>query len=309
MKICENRLREIVIEEMLNIKNEEKLRQLYLEAFRQSGVNIALIEGRDWFPIITSGIAIGALAGLMTLQATHSGEVSAASQARAEAAAEKLGSIDTKTSEMEKQLKNMNAWTWTDDEDPQSREMFPTIQFDDVPALDGQRFTVMPPEYSVFLQVMKDKKEGINRYGTPDTMEEVEDLRDDLRTAAGNLEAEKEATQNRIDFTKEFDDPGLYDTLSSEVGIYGVGGQVYIDGKGNLKQAQAIMPDFEALASYYGGPLPLTGLSVEDTYNSFMFGTYLSNDEIEDIEIEIENDTEINPELVKNTSDRATSLN
>jgi hypothetical protein len=91
------------------------------------------------------------------------------------------------------------------------------------------------------------------------------------------------------------------------VGLYGVGGQVYVhDGK--VKQAQAIVPDFEKLEDYYGGPLPLTGLSIEDTYNAFMFGIYLSNDEIEDIELEIVSDTEINPELIARTTQHARDI-
>jgi len=83
---------------------------------------------------------------------------------------------------------------------------------------------------------------------------------------------------------------------------------MYTGADGLLKQAQAIMPDFDDLEDYYGGPLPLTGLSVEDTYNSFMFGNYLSNDEIEDIEVEIIDDENINPELVANTDQRAAGL-
>lgn len=308
MKMTESKLRQIVIEELARIDNEEKLRNLYIEAFQRAGVENNLIEGRDWFPIATTGIAIGALGALMTLQADHSGKVSADMQARAAAAEKTLGSIETKTAEMNKQLTNMTAWSWTDDEDPNSREAFPTIQFDDVPELKGKKFTVMPPEYAVFLRVKKDKEAGIMRYGAPDSMEDVKDLQKDLKTAAGNLESESEADRNRIDFVNIFDSPELYDTLSSQVGIYGVGGQMYTGADGLLKQAQAIMPDFDDLEDYYGGPLPLTGLSVEDTYNSFMFGNYLSNDEIEDIEVEIIDDENINPELVANTDQRAAGL-
>ena len=308
MKMTESKLRQIIIEELARIDNEEKLRDLYVEAFQRAGIEANLIEGRDWFPIVTTGVAIGALGALMTIQGAHNDKVAADGAARAAASAKHLGSIETKTAEMNKQLTNMTAWSWTDDEDPTSREAFPMIEFDDVPELEGKKFTVMPPEYAIFLQVKKDKEAGIMRYGAPGSMEDVKDLQKDLKTAAGNVESESEADRNRIDFVNNFDSPQLYDTLSSEVGIYGVGGQMYTDDAGMLKQAQAIMPDFDKLESYYGGPLPLTGLSVEDTYNSFMFGTYLSNDEIEDIEIEITDSENINPELIAKTRQHSADI-
>ena len=310
MKMTESKLRQIIIEELARIDNEEELRNLYIEAFQSAGVEANLLEQRDWFPIVTTGIAIGALGALMTLTSAHSDKKAAASDARAERSKQVRGSIETKTAEMEAQLTNLNAWSWTDDENPNSREVYPMIEFDAEPGgpLENKKFTVMPPEYAVFLQVKKDKDAGIARYGTPDSMEDIKDLRVDIRTAARNLDTSGQREQNRIDFVTNFDSPHLYDTLKSEVGIYGIGGQIYTTDDGTVKQAQAILPDFDKLESSYVGPLPLTGLSIEDTYNSFMFGAYLSNDEIEEIEIEIIDGENINPELIAKTRQHSANI-
>ena len=282
MKITESKLRQIILEEIQVIELEELLQEMYLQKFAEHGVPVDLVEGRDWFPIATTGIAIGALGALMSFQNAQNAEQAAAAQAAMDQATTKLASLDHKTDTMRKQLTNMHAWTWTDDADPRSREMFPMIEFDNED-LEGVKFTVMPPEYSVFLQVLEDKEAGIMRYGMPDSMEDVKELNADIKTSAQNIENSRAASQNRIDFTNQFDEPALYDTTSSEVGVYGVGGQIYQNADGKLVQARAVMPDFEDLESYYGGPLPLSGLSLEDTYNSFMFGSYLSAEEMEKI--------------------------
>jgi len=307
MNLTESKLYQIILEETIALENEDKLIELYLEAFRKYGTNEVLLK-EDWFNTATAAVAIGVLGGLFSLQQQHSAEKEAKWQARAAEAAEVLGSLDTKTAEMEKQLKNMNAWTWTDDADPGSREMFPMIEFEDVPELEGTRFTVMPPEYSVFLQVMKDKQSGTVRYGMPDSMQDIQDLQADIKDMANNSESNAAANSNRIDFTDNFAHPELYDLLSKEVGVYGVGGQVYAGADGKMNQAQAITPDFEALENYYGGPLPLSGLSLEDTYNSIMFGGYLSNDEIQNIETQLDDSTELNPELIQKTKSHGAEI-
>jgi hypothetical protein len=163
----------------------------------------------------------------------------------------------------------------------------------------------MPPEYAVFLQVAKDKQNGTFRYGVPDTVKDVEDIENAITKADSELKTDQR--QARLNFTQDFDDIGLYDTLSSETGLYGVGGQVYLDADGNPAQMQAIVPDFDALETYYGGPLPLSGVTVEELYNNFMFGNYFSTEEAEMVEdyLELDIDTEINPELIDRTNQRA----
>ena len=70
---------------------------------------------------------------------------------------------------------------------------------------------------------------------------------------------------------------------------------------------RSIVPDFEDLENYYSGPLPLTGVSVEELYNNFMFGNYFSSEEGEMLAdyLEFDIDTEINPELIDKTNQRA----
>ena len=162
----------------------------------------------------------------------------------------------------------------------------------------------MPPEYAVFLQVAKDKQKCIFRYGVPDSVEDVEEIENAITTA--DAEVDTARSQNRISFIKDFDDISLYDTLKSETGIYGVGGQIYLDKDGNPVQMQAIVPDFEMLEDYYGGPLPLTGVTVKELYNNFMFGNYFSTEEAEMVQdyLELDIDTELNPELIDITNKR-----
>lgn len=304
MIITEQRLKEIILEEIQNIDHENILRELYLKKFSEHNINQSLLEQRDWFPLATTGLALGAGLALFSAVTAQDAEREAYWAAKAAEAEATLSSKETKIGEMAKQLKNFQAWSWTDDADPTSREAFPTIQFDEYP---GQVFNVMPPEYAVFLQVAKDKEEGTFRYGVPDSVQDIKDIKKAITKADSELE--DVTTQARYDFTKEFDSPGLYDSLSSEVGVWGIGGQVYLDPDGNLKKMQAIVPDFEDLEAYYGGPLPLTGVTVEELYNNFMFGNYMSSEEVEMVadylDVEFDPKTELNPNLVGDTSQRA----
>ena len=302
MKLTEQKLINIILEEIENIENEDLLKELYLEKFAEHGIEQVLLEERDWFPIATTGVAIGLLGALMNMHMTNSAELRAKWAATAAKSDAKLASRETKNSEMLNQLKNMTAWSWTDDADPRSKEAFPSIRFEEVP---DKAFTVMPPEYAVFLQVAKDKQKGIFRYGVPDSVEDVEEIENAITTA--DAEVDTDRRQNRISFIKDFDDISLYDTLKSETGIYGVGGQIYLDQDNNPVQMQAIVPDFEMLEDYYGGPLPLTGVTVKELYNNFMFGNYFSTEEAEMVQdyLELEIDTELNPELIDRTNKRA----
>ena len=307
MNITEQRLLEIILEEVELINNEDILRKLYLKKFSQYNINHTLLEKRDWFPLATTGIALGAGLALVSAYNADNAERQAYWAAKAAQADAELASKDYKVGEMNKQLTNFNAWTWTDDTDPDSREMFPTIQFEEYP---GQVFSVMPPEYAVFLQVKKDKQAGTFRYGVPESVQDVKDIKNAITKADSELS--DVTRQARLGFTEEFDDPELYDLLSSEVkGVSGVGGQVYLDSDGNLVNMLSIVPDFDDLENYYGGPLPLTGVTVEELYNNFMFGNYMSTEETEmvadylDIEIEFDQQTELNPNLVGDTSKRA----
>ena len=303
MKITQSQLRQIIIEEVQKIENEQVLKELYLKQFLEYSIDENLLEGRDWFMTATTAAALGmgmALVSAVNADNTEKKEYWAAKAAEADA---KLASQDYKLGEMNKQLTNFNAWTWTDDVNPDSREMFPTIQFDEHP---GQVYSVMPPEYAVFLQVKKDKEAGTFRYGVPENVQDVKDIANAITKADTELRDETE--QARLGFTQEFDDPALYDLLSSEVkGVVGVGGQVYLDSDGNIVNMRSIVPDFEDLENYYSGPLPLTGVSVEELYNNFMFGSYFSSEEGEMVAdyLELDIDTEIDPDLVKRTIQRA----
>tara|TARA_B100000214_G_scaffold370410_1_gene345019 strand:- start:4615 stop:5577 length:963 start_codon:yes stop_codon:yes gene_type:complete len=303
MIITEQRLLQIILEEIENIENEQTLKQLYLKKFSEHQISENLLEGRDWFMMGTTAAAVGMGLALVSAVNSDNAERKAYWAAKAAEADAKLASQDYKLGEMNKQLTNFNAWTWTDDKDPQSREMFPTIQFEQLP---GQVFSVMPPEYAVFLQVKKDKEAGTFRYGVPESVQDVKDIANAITKA--DTELRDEAEQARLGFTQEFSDPALYDLLSSEVkGVAGVGGQVYLNSDGNMVNMRSIVPDFEDLENYYSGPLPLTGVSVKELYNNFMFGNYFSSEEGEMVAdyLEFDIDTEINPELIDKTNQRA----
>jgi hypothetical protein len=276
MNITKEQLQKIILEEVEVVNREDNLSRLYLEAFAEHGISEAMLEGRSWFPTVAAGIAIGAV-GALGLAVDSEMDAKASQRAeRAEQIAADLGKLDTKTKEMNQQLKNFNAWQWSESDNPENTQQYPMIEFEELP---GSKFTVMPPEYSIFLQVLEDKEAGIMRYGIPGDMGQIEDLMKDIKNFSSNVNTDGSAGR---DFTEDFNIIGYYDTLEDEVGTYAIGGQIYKSGN-QMKQAQAILPDFEALEQVYDGQLPLSGLSVQDTYNSFMFGPYLSTEEIEKI--------------------------
>ena len=315
MIITEEKLLQIILEEIEKLDYEDSLKEIYFQKFTEHGIKKESLRDKTFsWPFFennidegkiekaTVAVGLSFIAALAQMQAADTAERRAFWAAKAAEADAVLNSKDYKTDEMVKQLKNMQAWSWTDDADPRSREAFPNIQFEEAP---GQVFSVMPPEYAVFLQVLKDKEDGVMRYGVPDSIEDVKDIANAITKA--DSEGNTEFRQARINFTKEFDDISLYDTLSSETGIYGAGGQIYLNADGKPTQMQAIIPDFDKLEMYYGGPLPLTGVSVEELYNNYMFGSYFSTEEAEMIEdyLELDIDTELDPDFIDDTNQRA----
>ena len=288
MNITKEQLQKIIMEEIEVVNREDNLTSLYLESFAKHGISEAMLEGRSWFPTVAAGLAIGAV-GALGLEVSSDLEAKASQRAaRADQIAADLGKLDTKTQEMRQQLKNFNAWQWSESDNPESTQQYPMIEFDELP---GSKFTVMPPEYSIFLQVLEDKEAGVMRYGVPSDMEQIKDLMKDIEDFSSNIDSDSTAGR---DFTEDFEFIEFYDTLEQEVGTYAIGGQVYKSGN-QIKQAQAILPDFDALEQQYNGTLPVSGLTVQDTYNSFMFGPYLSTEEIEKITGEENYDPESNP--------------
>ena len=276
MNITKEQLQKIILEEVEVVNREDNLSSLYLEAFAEHGINEIMLEGRSWFPTVVAGLTIGAVGALGLAVDSDSDAKASRRAAKMDKVTADLSSLDTKTQEMYKQINNFNAWVWSGNKN--STSLYPMMEFEELP---GSKFTVMPPEYSVFLQVLKDKKAGTMRYGMPSDMEQIKDLEIDIDNFYSNINTDGAEAQ---EFMEDFNNIGYYDELQAEelVGKYAIGGQIYKSGK-QMKQAQAILPDFDALEQVYNGELPLSGMSVEDTYNSIMFGPYLSTEEIEKI--------------------------
>ena len=255
MRIAKSQLKRIIKEELTQVVSEQCL----------------LEEG--WFEKLTGGAVILSMLGLGALQGQGLADNTAARTA-AEERVEELQSIDTKIVEIQGVLRSTNAWSWTDGPE---RATFPTIK------IDGRNYYVLPPEWTVYVKVLIDKK---NFQSQKQAFEKAEELpfssvaevywklppgsstergatQGDIQSFLDDLGSRRNSKSTRL-MAKEF-----MNNLSEE--DYDVTELHYLG-------TPFVMPKWEKLETY-GKNLPLMGTSVEETYVSFAFGTSMSKEE------------------------------
>ena len=251
---------------------KSQLKRIIKEELTQAFSEQHLIE-EGWFEKLTGMAAILSMLGLGALQGQGLADSTAALSA-AEERVEKLQSIDTKIAEIQGTLRSTSAWSWTDGPE---RATFPTIK------IDGRNFYVLPPEWTVYVKVLIDKK---NFQSQKQAFEKAEELpfssvtevywklppgsstdsgatHEDIQAFLDDLGSRRNTDSTR-QMAKEF-----MNNLSEE--DYDVVELHYLN-------TPFVMPKWEKLETY-GGNLPLMNSSVEETYVSFAFGRSMSWEE------------------------------
>ena len=79
-----------------------------------------------------------------------------------------------------------------------------------------------------------------------------------------------------------------------------------IDGDGGPDKQNLVYIPFDELPDDY--TMPMTGLTKEQLYKKYYYGVGMSLEEFDGLKGTVSKDTEINPELIKKTKDKAASL-
>jgi len=243
LRITKSQLKQIIKEELAAVLSERQ----------------ELEEGR--FERITGVAVLAAMLGLGGLQAKSQSDYD---QLRAQAEQRLTDSrrIDQKTKQMIKQLKNAPAWTWTDDR--RSRKTFPSVKF------SGKRYYVLPPEWTVYYQATEDKMRIAE-----DRPTSVEELRDYYRflPSPGNM---PEGATTVEDMIKGFNKRSV---SGNPAAFVPKDGSAYDDtGLAASDGTPILMIKWSELSSFEG-KLPVLGLTVEEAYIDFSFGSMLSEEE------------------------------
>lgn len=265
MKITEAKLKQIIVEEVVNrlIEQfiEEELKNMGLhedevdddyEAAKRRARNKKIKDAA-----LATLVGGGAIAGLGD-QYTDASKAKSQARAEREAAAEmKAQSMAVKRGELIDYINNTAAFRWGTGGETMMQ----------APGKTGYGGTsVLPPSYSVIQQVYFDKMAGKPRYGIPKA-EEIRGMGKTDPAVQGNPD------DNLASFFSDFDERYMIDAvnfMSRQSHIHQV--------PGTGIESEIIMLDPGELSPDY--VLPENGMTVKDYYNWAYFGQFLSADEV-----------------------------
>jgi hypothetical protein len=299
LRITEAKLKQIVLEEV-----QVRLVELYVNQEIEK-----IMEEEDWETskrkakrsglrkAATAAALAGALGGGLAGQVSdYEDTMAAQTQARTQANIDASQTDDAQFKQLTKQLNNQYAFRWGKGNNSVVH----------APGSDG-KITVLPPSYSVMVKVMQDKKanaerieqglEPIQRFGEVDTDLRAKDIYQ-ANKASGELGDKGSMDKEISNFFKvhkgEFVDAmavvGSYDELQ------------VVPGSGTEQAIIMVSPD-EIDANTY---LPAVGMSAGDYYN-LQYGKYMGDGEKAALDAP-DDGTDLNPELIQKTKERADSL-
>ena len=243
LRITKSQLKQIIKEELAAVLSERQ----------------ELEEG--WFERITGVAVLAAMLGLGGLQSKSQSDYDQL-RAQAEQRLSDSRRIEQKTKQMIKQLKNAPAWTWTDDR--RSRKTFPSVKF------SGRKYYVLPPEWTVYYQATEDKMRIAE-----DRPTSVEELREYYRFLPNPNNMPEGATTVE-DMIKSFNKRSV---SGNPAAFVPKDGSAYDDtGLAASDGTPILMIRWSELSSFEG-KLPVLGLTVEEAYIDFSFGSMLSEEE------------------------------
>jgi len=247
---------------------------------------------------LVGGLGMGAL-GLATGEYAQD-----VSQHRQDVAAQAEVESSSDAAQMEDMLKQMNntiAFRWG--EGNQTAMPYPG---------SGGDITVLPASYSIMVRAFLDKqqnlermeqgKKPISRYGAPD-LEDLPAISD-----AASAEEKGDANENFQTFFNDYKPKDMVDAMDVLQSIEGLDA---VPGSGTEKMIIMVNPA-SIDANYI---LPELGMTAADYYNSQYYGEYLGSGEAgaldladEEMVVTPEPETELEPELIRKTAERATKI-
>ena len=260
-------------------------------------------QGRRIPAALALALGLGA-GGLKYATDQHADVQADASKATQQANIESNSTIENSAEELNKLAGNFTSWMWKTNDTQ-------TLPFPTNP--DNHSEAILPPEWSVVAQVALDKKNGTPAYSVDQNYLKIADSPKALTMAYRSIEgtgAQGVATQF-FDTFKPEDHPfmdasekGAHSFLSQNPGVPSA--MLDIDGDGGPDKQNLVYIPFDELPDDY--TMPMTGLTKEQLYKKYYYGVGMSLEEFDGLKGTVSKDTEINPELIKKTKDKAASL-
>jgi len=305
MKITTTRLKEIIKEEvhtrLVEHYTEKEIQILFedsddpeVQKDREEYRRLAR-QGKKIPAALALALGLGT-GGLKIATDAHSDTLAAKSAERVSQNIDAANTDDAQFKELTKQLNNQYAFRWGKGNDSVVH----------APGSDG-KVTVLPPSYSVMVKVMQDKKanadrieqglEPIQRFGEVDTDLRAKDIYR-ANKDSGDFGERGSMGQEISNFFKvhkgEFVDAmtvvGSHDELQ------------VVPGSGTEQAIIMVDPDQIDANTY----LPAVGMSAGDYYN-LQYGKYMGDGEKDALDSP-DDETELNPDLIRKTKERAASL-
>tara|TARA_B100001094_G_scaffold244226_1_gene240482 strand:+ start:966 stop:1955 length:990 start_codon:yes stop_codon:yes gene_type:complete len=309
--INEARLKQIIVEEITN---------RLLEQIIEEELNAFLTEiDADWDAAkrrslkskigkglagVTAATAIGG--GLSTAVNQYGQAKKADIQQQQQINYEANSTIDNSVKQLEKQAGNFKAWMW-------KTNSAQTLPFPANPDNTGE--AILPPEWSVLAQVTKDLKAQSPQYDVSKSYLQVANNPDSLASAYKNIKGKGDPGAS----TSFFDDfpPDSYPfSDASDMGAHGFksgvpgipSAMLDTDGDGAPDTQNLVYVPFDEIPDDY--VMPLTGLTKAELYKKYYYGTGMSLEMFDNLKGDTEStpETEIEPELIQKTAQRAAGL-
>ena len=298
MQIAKNKLQQIILEEvasrLLEQIIEEELNKFLLEnnedldAYKEA-------TRKAWIAKIKKGLvpatAGAALLGLLNQKTTNYADIKAAEQeAVYQMNVEKDSTDEAQLEKFADQLNNTARYMWGVGD----QGAMP------VPGTGG-KITVLPPSYSLAVRAFLDKKANAERVaaGEEPLMRYGEIDPENIPQIGGDYDYQGSYEENVADFFNVYSGADMIDAMKV---VQKVPELDVVSGTGTEQMIIMVNPN-KIDANYI---LPELGMTAADYYNS-QYGTFLGSGEKESLDTGAP-DTDIEPELIQKTKERADNL-
>lgn len=227
-------------------------------------------------------------------------------QALSQKSYEAKSTVDNAVKDLEKQAGNFKSWMWSTTDTQ-------TLPFPTNP--ENKSEAVLPPEWSVLAQVTKDLKAQKPQYPVNKNYLQVANNPDALASAYKNIKG-KAASGPDKDFFNTFSPDTYPFSDASELGAHGFmsgvpgipSAIIDIDGDGAPDRQNLVYIPFDEIPDDY--VMPLSGLTKDKLYKKYYYGNGMSLEGFKNLKADAKPspETELNPELIQKTTQRAAGI-
>lgn len=311
MQITEHKLRQVIREEIAHRLIEQLIEEELTAFLIEIDADWDAAKRRSLKSKIGKGLAgvtaATAIGGGLSSAVDNFGQAKKADIQQQQQKNYKASStIDNSVKQLEKQAGNFKAWMW-------KTNSAQTLPFPTNP--DNTAEAVLPPEWSVLAQVTKDLKAQTPQYDVSKSYLQVANNPDSLASAYKNIKG-KGTSGASTNFFNDFSPDSYPFSDASDLGAHGFrsgvpgipSAMIDTDGDGAPDIQNLVYVPFDEIPNDY--VMPLTGLTKAELYKKYYYGTGMSLEMFNNLKGDTESapKTDLNPELIQKTAQRAASL-